>query len=128
VTALWGVTLDCPHPLGLAEFYQRIGGGEIAVRTTNFAELRIGGFALGFQRDPDHRAPTWPTGEVPQQCHVDFSTPDLDTAQADAIAAGARLASYQPSPDVFRVLLDPAGHPFCLTTWGTPAGPAIALR
>ena len=32
---------------------------------------------------------------------------------AHAVGCGAELASYQPQDDV-RVLLDPAGHPFCL--------------
>jgi hypothetical protein len=34
-------------------------------------------------------------------------------AVADAVEVGATLAAYQPQDDV-RVLLDPAGHPFCL--------------
>jgi hypothetical protein len=38
---------------------------------------------------------------------------DLEAAGAQAIAAGATLAEYQPQPDV-RVYLDPAGHPFDL--------------
>ena len=38
---------------------------------------------------------------------------DLDSAVADAIALGASLAPVQPNDNV-RVLLDPAGHPFCL--------------
>jgi hypothetical protein len=32
---------------------------------------------------------------------------------ATAVEAGARVARFQPQDDV-RVLLDPAGHPFCL--------------
>jgi Glyoxalase-like domain len=31
-------------------------------------------------------------------------------------AIGASKASVQPSPESWRVLLDPAGHPFCVTT------------
>jgi hypothetical protein len=27
-----------------------------------------------------------------------------------------RQGRFQPSPDVWRVLLAPAGHPFCITT------------
>jgi Glyoxalase-like domain len=38
---------------------------------------------------------------------------DLDAAVADAVALGARVAAFQPQDNV-RVLLDPAGHPFCL--------------
>ena len=52
VAPLWGVPLDFPDPLALAAFYQRIGGGRISVNGSAFAELRIGGFSLGFQRIP----------------------------------------------------------------------------
>lgn len=37
-------------------------------------------------------------------------------AGAEAIRLGARRAAEQPAPDRYRVLLDPAGHPFCLST------------
>jgi hypothetical protein len=45
--------------------------------------------------------------------HLDFQVGDLDSAVAEAVALGATVASDQPQPNV-RVLLDPAGHPFCL--------------
>jgi len=45
--------------------------------------------------------------------HFDFQVGDLDGAVADAVALGASLAQTQPHAAV-RVLLDPAGHPFCL--------------
>jgi hypothetical protein len=45
--------------------------------------------------------------------HLDIEVPDLDAAVEAAVAAGATLAAHQPHNDV-RVLLDPAGHPFCL--------------
>jgi hypothetical protein len=45
--------------------------------------------------------------------HFDFQVGDLDSAVADAVALGAELADDQPQEHV-RVLLDPAGHPFCL--------------
>ena len=38
---------------------------------------------------------------------------DLAPAVADALELGATLADFQAQDDV-RVLLDPAGHPFCL--------------
>jgi hypothetical protein len=41
---------------------------------------------------------------------------DLDDAEARALALGAAKAKMQPSPDRWRVLLDPAGHPFCRRT------------
>jgi hypothetical protein len=45
--------------------------------------------------------------------HLDIEADDLDDAVAWAIEAGATLAEHQPQEGV-RVLLDPAGHPFCL--------------
>jgi hypothetical protein len=48
--------------------------------------------------------------------HLDLGVTDLEAAVADAERLGARVAPHQPAPDRWRVLLDPAGHPFCLTT------------
>jgi hypothetical protein len=45
--------------------------------------------------------------------HLDIAVSDLDETVAWAVDAGATLADYKPQEDV-RVLLDPAGHPFCL--------------
>jgi hypothetical protein len=45
-----------------------------------------------------------------------MSVKDLDVAEAAAIKVGATKATTQPSPELWRVLLDPAGHPFCITT------------
>ena len=83
----WGPTLDCPEPLELAEFYQQVAGGELAVVHENFVELRFDTVSLGFQRDLNYRAPTWPDTRVPQQCHLDFSTADLDRQVAGEVVA-----------------------------------------
>ena len=45
--------------------------------------------------------------------HLDIGVNDLTAAVEDAVDLGAVLPSHQPQDDV-RVLLDPAGHPFCL--------------
>ncbi|MDF2143546.1 VOC family protein [Knoellia sp. p5-6-4] len=45
--------------------------------------------------------------------HLDLTANDLDAAEERAVALGARLPE-QPDPRC-RVLLDPAGHPVCLT-------------
>ena len=47
------------------------------------------------------------------QLHLDIGITDLAAGVAYAESLGASLAAYQPQDDV-RVLLDPAGHPFCL--------------
>ena len=48
--------------------------------------------------------------------HVCLAVDDLDATEAKAIALGATQPDSQSTPDVFRVIIDPAGHPFCLTT------------
>jgi len=121
IAAFWGPMLDCPDPRLLAEFYQRICGGRISTDNGSFTELRLDGLSLGFQRDPGHRPPTWPDPLVPQQCHLDFMAADLDAAEMRVLQIGAVKAELQPAPDSFRVYFDPAGHPFCLSKWGTPA-------
>jgi hypothetical protein len=63
--------------------------------------------------------PTWPQGPGDQQMqlHLDVRVEDLVAATAFAQSLGARVAGFQPQDDV-RVLLDPAGHPFCLYVAG----------
>lgn len=110
------VALDCPDPYALAAFYQAITGGEIKQSTADedWVRLQTGtGADIGFQRDRNHTPPGWPDGP-PQQAHIDFDVPDLDDAERAVLALGATKASSQPSPDSWRVLIDPAGHPFCL--------------
>jgi hypothetical protein len=80
------------------------------------AALQLGGLWLSMQRVADYRSPTWPGTATPQQIHLDFSVDDLDGGEQAAIAAGASKAADQPSPDRWRVMLDPAGHPFCLSS------------
>ena len=52
-----------------------------------------------------------PSGSTAFLVEVD----DLEQAVAYAVEVGAEQAEYQPQETV-RVMLDPAGHPFCLYT------------
>lgn len=71
-----------------------------------------------------YRPPTWPDPDVPKQIHLDLAAgEEFDDAQARAVALGAQPATEQPDPDRWRVLLDPAGHPFCITTVRHPSTP-----
>lgn len=45
--------------------------------------------------------------------HLDIQVDDLEQAVTYALSVGATQADFQPQHDV-RVMLDPAGHPFCL--------------
>ncbi|POX42460.1 glyoxalase [Streptomyces sp. Ru73] len=113
---LTAITLDCPDPLALAEFYGRATGLALHPASgADFAALTGGdGVDLGFQRVDGYRAPRWPEQEVPQQAHFDFATDDLDETEKALLEWGAARPAYQPGGDRWRVLTDPAGHPFCL--------------
>ncbi|MHB1718142.1 MAG: VOC family protein [Acidimicrobiales bacterium] len=113
---LGSVSLDCPDPSALARFYATLLGVEVAYDTDSFAALDLDGTWLSMQKAEDYRPPTWPDPEVPQQSHLDLAVADLEGAQQVALDAGATTAATQPSPDRWRVMIDPAGHPFCLTT------------
>lgn len=50
--------------------------------------------------------------------HLDFEVDNVEVAVAHAVAAGAKVAPHQPpdrDPAELRVMLDPEGHPFCLS-------------
>ena len=114
---LTATVLDAPDPRALAGFYSRLLGWPIGRDEPDWVTLRPpgGGPGLSFQREPVHARPTWPAaaGEQQMQLHLDIEVGDLESAGAEAVAAGAVLAGFQPQEDV-RVYLDPAGHPFCL--------------
>ncbi len=111
------VCIDCADAHAMAEFYGRILGWEVTASESEWVLLRdpVGGTGLSFQAEAAYREPTWPEQRTGQDkmLHLDIQVDDLDTAVEYAIASGARLADYQPQ-DRVRVMLDPAGHPFCL--------------
>ena len=115
------VVLDCPDPSALAEFYRQLVGGEITYADDEWVNLRDGGnVLLSFQRAPDYQPPEWPSGERGQQFQIDVTVDDVDRAEQQVIALGARRTELQPGIEEdsnWRVYLDPVGHPFCLC-WG----------
>lgn len=116
VARLGGVSLDTADPVRLAEFYRGLLGLEVLLQGDDVVALWGAGVLLTIQRVEHHVPPDWPTGTVPKQLHLDLAVDDLDAAEAVALALGATLGSPQPDPDEWRVLIDPAGHSFCLTT------------
>ena len=114
---LSGIVLGAPDPQTLASFYEDLLGWPRIQDEPDWVKLGppAGGPGLSFQTETTHVAPTWPQvpGTQQMQLHLDFKVADLDEAVSHAISCGATLADHQPEDDV-RVLLDPAGHPFCV--------------
>lgn len=119
-TGWLGTVLGTPDPVGLGRFYAGLLGGDLDEGDPTFVTLLVrptDTTSLAFQLEPDHVPPTWPStaGDQQMQVHLDVGVTSLPEAVADALALGAREAVQQPQDDV-RVMLDPAGHPFCLYT------------
>ncbi|GHH73307.1 glyoxalase [Streptomyces sulfonofaciens] len=112
------VALDCPDPVALAGFYAKVLGGQVSRYDDDWYDLYVpGGARLAFQRAPGHRPPDWPqAGNNSQQLHLDFDVTDIEAAQRDVLALGAKPLDLddQDGRRRFRVYADPAGHPFCL--------------
>ncbi|MEU4218946.1 VOC family protein [Actinoplanes sp. NPDC026623] len=109
------IVFDCKDPAELARFWAALVGGEAAVTGEEFVAVRTTRGWIAAMQVPDYRPPTWGDAAVPKQMHIDLSVDDLDQAEAEAVRLGARLVSDQPAPDRYRIFLDPAGHPFCLS-------------
>lgn len=124
------VTIGAPDPRALARFYARLLGTEVTSADPprpgeppedGWAQLRTtsdyGTLTLNFEYERVYERPTWPSIDRHQQImeHLDIHVDDLPAATEWAISCGATLHEFQPQEDV-RVLIDPAGHPFCLFT------------
>ena len=115
----WGVVLEAPDAQALARFYSELLGWEIAKQSPDEEEAAIappdGVAYIGFQKSAHYVRPVWPSAKGAQRItmHLDFEVTDLPAAVAHALELGAEEADHQPQANV-RVMLDPAGHPFCL--------------
>ena len=129
IGSLFAVTVDCPDPLRLARFYQDITGWELFASNEDFVVLAgDDNVRLDFQRVANHQPPRWPDAAAPLRVHLDFSVQDLDQAEAHLLNLGAVRPQFQPGGQRFRVLLDPAGHPFCLATKDAATTPQTPPR
>jgi len=111
---------DCPDPQALARFYAAVLGMRINEDSADWVVIGSvpGARELAFQRSPEWIAPAWPDPHGAQQLHLDIRVDDVDVAEPQVLALGARRL-YGPRESGFRVFADPAGHPFCLV-FGRP--------
>jgi catechol 2,3-dioxygenase-like lactoylglutathione lyase family enzyme len=122
------VTIMAPDPRALAEFYARLLGRPVTTSegpreghpaADGWAQIGSadgsGAVTLNFEYEEQWKRPRWPAEPGAQTAtqHLDIAVDDLEAATEHAVAQGAILAEFQPQDSV-RVLLDPAGHPFCL--------------
>ncbi|MGW4440093.1 VOC family protein [Streptomyces sp. NPDC004596] len=111
------VTFDCADPAELARFYGELLGMSAQFTSDDFILLgKDGATGLAFNRLAGYRPPTWPDPAQEKQAHIELGVDDLDVAEKHLLDLGATKPGFQPQPERWRVLLDPAGHPFCITT------------
>lgn len=118
IESILGISMDCLDANALAAFYVRLSGWEQVISGEEWAGIRTPhGLLLVFQTVEGYVPPVWPweSGKQQQMAHMDFYVEDLDKAVAHAMECGATRADTQYF-DTSTVMLDPAGHPFCLST------------
>ena len=116
------VTFDCSDAEALGQFYVSLLGWEITARDgANWVQARDpdGGVGLNFQGDDSYQPPTWPEqpGRQVKMMHLEILVEDLEATVGHVIRSGGREAPHQSADrdrTRIRVMLDPAGHPFCL--------------
>ncbi len=116
-----GVCLDYADVDELARFYGRLLGWEVTARDGGWIAMRdpAGGVGLAFQAEQWYEPPVWPEqpGAKDKMLHFEIEVDDIEAAVTHAVSVGGTVAEPQPdgrAPDQLRVILDPAGHPFCL--------------
>lgn len=113
----WGTAIEAPDPSALAQFYSELLEWPVVHQEPGTAVVAApqGSIYVVFQQAEGYVPPVWPPADGHQRTmmHFDFQVEDPDQAAKEAVALGATLADSQPQENV-RVLLDPAGHPFCL--------------
>jgi predicted enzyme related to lactoylglutathione lyase len=121
-TRLSGPVLDCGDAIALAEFWATLLGWSVVdsasdptLGTWALVKSPDGAQKIELQGLLDYRPPVWPNADGEQQMmmHLDVAVEDLDAAVTWVESLGGRVAAHQPRPGN-RVMLDPAGHPFCL--------------
>lgn len=110
------ITLDAGDVGPEAAFWAGLLSWEVAHHQEEYAMLTgpAGAPAMGIGLVTEHQPPSWPDEGGRKQFHLDLACDDIVATEEYALDLGATLAEPQPG-ETWRVLVSPAGHPFCLT-------------
>jgi len=123
------LSMECADADEMAAFYSDLldwdvnerGDVDPETRRSGWVTLRnpSGDIALAFGAQDGYQPPVWPgrPGEQTMMMHLEIAVDDVQASVVRAVAAGGTVAPWQPpdrDSDGLRVMLDPAGHPFCL--------------
>ena len=131
-TRFRGPVLDARDAVELARFYAGLLGWTVKDEATGdggswaLIESPSGELKMEFQGADDYVPPVWPNaaGEQQMMMHIDIAVEVLGGDEDprskfhalvdQAVSLGASVAEHQPQEGRVVVMLDPAGHPFCL--------------
>jgi len=114
VASLGWITIDCDDAGAQAEFYRTALGWEITFSEGPYSGITDGVVTIEFNAVEGYQPPQWPDLRGAKQFHLELMVDDLGEAAAALLGAGAAQPEFQPGGERFRVLTDPAGHPFCI--------------
>ena len=107
------ITIDCDDADVMRSFYTAALDGE---EVTGFPQtIRVGEMLLNFRELHDWIRPSWPGGDM--QMHLEVLVPvgQLANEVSRLVGLGAEKSPHQdPADPGLVVMLDPAGHPFCV--------------
>ncbi|MDR2909083.1 MAG: hypothetical protein LBU86_04295 [Oscillospiraceae bacterium] len=120
------IVLDSDNSEALSDFYSSLLGWEKIRYDEEWIIVKSEkdeGTPLVFQQAEHYLRPVWPAEKDSQQqmLHLDFYVDEVAPAVEYALSLGAALSPVQ-LVDYWRVLLDPAGHPFCILPNKPPDG------
>lgn len=108
------VSIDCDDASTSAAFWADLLDGEVTYDQDGMAAVQAGSLTLYFAEIDGFQPAGWPSDT--KQFHLDLRAPD-PAAMVDRVTGlGGSVPDFQPGGDRWTVFLDPAGHPFCITT------------
>ncbi|MBB4894740.1 putative enzyme related to lactoylglutathione lyase [Streptomyces olivoverticillatus] len=111
---LLGVGFGGHDGKALAAFWAAVLGWEVTQTFGDAAAMISDGTTSHvFYTARDFKAPDWPADEL--AFHFELGVDDVAAAEERLIALGANKPEHQPGGAHWTVLLDPSGHPFCVT-------------
>lgn len=113
ITAVSSIVFDCAAPGALAEFYAKATGWAVSHADADSAGVDGGAVQLSFQRIDGYQGPGWANDA--KHLHLDLLVADVEAATRELAGLGATVPDFQPGGDGWTVLVDPEGHPFCIS-------------
>ena len=102
-------------PARLARFGAAAPRWEVTRSDETYGMVEGKGIRSGFGKFEGFRPAPWPDEAGARPLHLDLQVDDLDETTESLGAIGASRTDFQSGAGRRRVLLDPNGHPVCLS-------------